>query len=151
MPRYFAYGSNLHVAQMLRRCPNSRVLGKAWIERTELRFFGRSRGWDGGGVATLGQEAAVPSGPDEAPRVYGALYELPDEDLHILDGFESMYRRERLVVQGVLECDAWTYLAADGHPPNEPSPRYVATMAYGYAEHELPLKALYDALNKLKG
>lgn len=41
---YIAYGSNLNVRQMLRRCPGARVLGTAVLTGWELLFKGSGTG-----------------------------------------------------------------------------------------------------------
>lgn len=149
MHRYFAYGSNLHVAQMVARCPSARPLGAAYLPGHTLGFFGRSRGWDASGVANVRPVPEPPGGvhhEEAQDRVYGAIYELTEEDLHILDGYENMYQRERRHVYGAADGEAWVYVGLSDYGPNSPSPRYVAAMAYGYAEHGLPLDALQAAL-----
>ena len=41
---YIAYGSNLNIWQMLRRCPGARVLGTAVLTGWELLFKGSRTG-----------------------------------------------------------------------------------------------------------
>ena len=89
---YFAYGSNLDQAQMKRRCPRARLLGKAVLPMHKLTFGGHSRMW-GGAVATVKR--------DRNCSVDGLLYEMPKADLDRLDGFEGCpgsYLRVRRVV-----------------------------------------------------
>ena len=38
--KYIAYGSNLNLAQMARRCPTAKVVGKGEIKDYELLFRG---------------------------------------------------------------------------------------------------------------
>ena len=40
--KYIAYGSNLNLGQMARRCPTARVIGKGEIKDHELLFRGGS-------------------------------------------------------------------------------------------------------------
>lgn len=37
---YFAYGSNLDLAQMAQRCPDAEIVGPVRLENYELRFRG---------------------------------------------------------------------------------------------------------------
>ena len=43
MPLYFAYGSNMNVDAMARRCPRSKALGLARLERRRLAVM--REGW----------------------------------------------------------------------------------------------------------
>lgn len=89
---YFAFGSNLCLAQMQRRCPTACLVGPARLERHELAFRGYSGRW-GGSVATVR--------PSPSGIVNGLLYALRQRDLEQLDKFEGVphaYVREvRLV------------------------------------------------------
>ena len=40
--KYIAYGSNMNLEQMERRCPGARVAGKGWLKDHRLFFAGRS-------------------------------------------------------------------------------------------------------------
>lgn len=136
---YFAYGSNLWVQQMERRCPSSRLVGAARLYDHRLTFFGERSGWGEGGVAD-GEPA-----PGEV--LEGAVYTLPDHDLLALDNHEDQYERTRRVVEletGAIE--AWVYRRATGEGFKFPAPRYLSAIAYGYGQHGLDLFALWKAL-----
>ena len=90
---YFAYGSNLDPDQMLRRCPDARLVGVATLSGFRLAFTGRSKTW-GGGVATV---LLASSG-----LVQGLVWSISDRDLESLDrceGFPYTYGRESFKVQ----------------------------------------------------
>ena len=53
--KYFAYGSNLDLPQMKRRCPSSKLISKGTLPGYRLTFNRFSSGW-GGGVADVIQE-----------------------------------------------------------------------------------------------
>ena len=38
--KYIAYGSNMNIEQMERRCPGARVAGKGWLKDHRLFFAG---------------------------------------------------------------------------------------------------------------
>ena len=84
MPLYFAYGSNMDVAAMARRCPRARPLGVARLERHRLAIM--REGW----------LTAV-----RAPRasVHGLLWDLALADVPALDRYEEVARG--LYVKGV--------------------------------------------------
>ena len=42
---YIAYGSNLNVEQMKRRCPSARIVGTSEIQNYELLFKGSKTGY----------------------------------------------------------------------------------------------------------
>lgn len=102
---YFAFGSNLDIEQMSRRCPGSIPFAAAVLPRHRIAFCGRSRGW-GGGVANVIR--------DTASSTPGLLYRISKANLKRLDGYEGhpfVYERERIVVDmpDGNKALAWTY------------------------------------------
>lgn len=79
---YFAYGSNMDEEQMKKRCPDSILIGKGFIERHKLCFpqIAVTRGLLG--VAGIRES-------DELDSVHGLIYELTDKDLELLHTFEG--------------------------------------------------------------
>jgi len=140
---YFGFGSNLHVAQMRARCPDCEVVGPAILSEYRLTFFGTSKSWDGGGVATVS--------PSAGRRVPGALYRLSEDDFERLDGFEDQYGRARVRVRIGREVrEALTYLARPPAFESAPSSRYVATIAHGYGHFGHPLVDLLEAVGAIR-
>jgi gamma-glutamylcyclotransferase (GGCT)/AIG2-like uncharacterized protein YtfP len=89
---YFAYGSNMDLAQMQRRCPDSRLIGPAFLNGWRLTFDKNSPLW-GGGIADIVK--------DENSQVWGLLYEVSEDDLKALDTYEGapdFYRRVKVTV-----------------------------------------------------
>lgn len=88
VPLYFAYGSNMDVAAMARRCPASRPLGVARLARHRFAILEA-------GYATVVR--------DPRATVHGLLYELALADVPALDRYENvvcgLYRK---VIQPVL-------------------------------------------------
>ena len=142
---YFAYGSNLDVQQMTRRCPGATVVGLGELRDHRLTFPLTSHDWDGG-VASV----AVAHGES----VWGVIYELSDADLASLDHYEgcvgpgnqhNVYDRETISVQLVRADDgsfprrlrAWIYLARPSNP-SRPSRRYLDAILAGARHHKLP-------------
>lgn len=78
---YFAYGSNMNLAQMKQRCLNPKVLGIARLPGYRVEFYGYSGIWDGA------QETVV---PDLQSEVWGVLYELQFFDCESLDGHHDV-------------------------------------------------------------
>lgn len=75
MPLYFAYGANMDVGAMARRCPRARAVGRA-----------RLMGW---------RFVLAPSGfasvvPDRRGVTHGVLWDMPTGDMTALDRFEQV-------------------------------------------------------------
>ena len=84
---YFAYGSNLCVRQMARRCPDAGDPRPAVLSDHDWLINAR-------GVATVE--------PFAGNDVHGVLWQLSDHDLATLDSAEGVpvrYRRDRLSVR----------------------------------------------------
>src|ERR1700733_15918751 len=79
---YFAYGSNMLLEQITKRCPSAKFSGSATLQGYRLAFTRIStRQWPGYGVADVVPE---PSG-----CVWGALFEIANEDVPSLDKSEG--------------------------------------------------------------
>ena len=75
MPLYFAYGSNMNVEAMARRCPRSKALGLARLERHRLAVM--REGW----LTTV---------RDPTSAVHGVLWSLALSDIAALDRHENL-------------------------------------------------------------
>ncbi|KAK1217423.1 hypothetical protein PQX77_019963 [Marasmius sp. AFHP31] len=91
----FAYGSNIWMDQMKRRCPESRFIGVAKLEKwygnsspglvaAVLTISTNHRRWI---ISTRGYANVIPSQED---YVYGFVYELNATDESVLDGYEGV-------------------------------------------------------------
>ena len=81
--KYIAYGSNLNLGQMARRCPTARVIGKGEIKDHELLFRGGSLS----AVATVE--------PKAGSSVPVLIWEIEPEDERNLDIYEKWLARGR--------------------------------------------------------
>jgi hypothetical protein len=75
MPLYFAYGANMAVAEMARRCPRSRPRGLARLPRH--------------GIAIM-REGWLTATRDPRASVHGVLWDLALADVAALDRFEGL-------------------------------------------------------------
>jgi hypothetical protein len=75
MPLYFAYGSNINVEAMARRCPRSKPLGTARLERHRLAVM--REGW-------------LTAVRDPRSAVHGVLWNLALSDVPALDRYEGL-------------------------------------------------------------
>jgi phage replication-related protein YjqB (UPF0714/DUF867 family) len=124
--RYFAYGSNLCVDQMARRCPNAADPRPATLADHDWLINER-------GVATVE--------PFDGSQVHGVVWQLDDHDLATLDSAEGVpvrYRRDRLTVHTETgPSQAWVYI---DHrvDPGPPRPGYLERIIDGAQHHGLP-------------
>ena len=123
---YFAYGSNLDVAQMARRCPDAANPRPATLADHDWLINER-------GVATVE--------PFDGSQVHGVLWQVSDTDLATLDSAEGVpvrYRRDRLVVHtDDGPTDAWVYVDHRVEP-GAPRPGYLERIIDGATHHSLP-------------
>ena len=123
--KYFAYGSNLDLAQMKIRCPSSELISKGSLSGYRLTFNRYSSGW-GGGVADVIQ--------DQDSKVWGLVFKLSDSDLKRLDSYEgcyndqtSLYERWKAVIntpKGQIS-DVWVYTVVEKQKFVRPTLEYL--------------------------
>ena len=113
MPLYFAYGANMDVEAMARRCPSSKPLGLARLPRHR---------WI---ISTDGYATVV---RDQRREVMGLLWELALSDVPALDRFEDVPRLYRKVSQPVIASAgirrALVYVGRSSEP-GRPRPGYL--------------------------
>jgi gamma-glutamylcyclotransferase (GGCT)/AIG2-like uncharacterized protein YtfP len=124
VPLYAAYGSNLDPSRMVERCPHSILRSTGWLVGWRLTFGGEEHGWDGA-LATIVQ--------DHFEQVFVAVYDVTDEDVSVLDGWESadsgLYRKTMVRVATMTgEQVAWAYVL-DAYEGGLPSASYLGVLA----------------------
>jgi phage replication-related protein YjqB (UPF0714/DUF867 family) len=125
---YFAYGSNLCVAQMARRCPDATNPRPAMLADHDWLINQR-------GVATVE--------PFAGTQVHGVVWQLSDRDLATLDSAEGVpvrYRRDRLTVHtDDGPTQAWVYIdhRVDAGAPR---PGYLERIIDAAIHHGLPYR-----------
>ena len=130
---YFAYGSNLSWIQMQRRCPSAQFVCVARLPDYQFGITRHSRLRHCGTanvVAAVGQ------------TVWGAVYDVSDPDLLVLDTFEDGYRREILNVFDGLQPEkaipALVYVAQIEADVPLPNPEYKRVILEGARHWQLP-------------
>ena len=123
--KYFAYGSNLDLAQMKIRCPSSELISKGSLSGYRLTFNRHSSGW-GGGVADVIQ--------DQDSKVWGLVFKLSNSDLKRLDSYEgcyndqtSLYERWKAIIntpKGQIS-DVWVYTVVEKQKFVQPTLEYL--------------------------
>ena len=145
MTYYFAFGSNLNLEQMHRRCPSAIPVGPAILMDWQLSFTGKSVTW-GGGVATIKRR--------KGKYTPGVLYRLSQEDITTLDRFEGhpfCYERRKVTVEllGNRSLTAYVYIHQE-KTPAMPTIDYLKTIARGYNQFGLDLSNLTQAIKQVR-
>jgi hypothetical protein len=138
MPLYFAYGSNMSVDAMARRCPRSKALGLAWLERHRLSAM--REGW-----LTVAR--------DPRAVVHGVLWELAFPDVQALDRYEGVPRGlyakvVQLVVTPTGPRRALVYVGAN-YGPGIVRPDTIGEALAGARHWRLPAEAI-ETLERLR-
>jgi gamma-glutamylcyclotransferase (GGCT)/AIG2-like uncharacterized protein YtfP len=121
---YAAYGPNMDPRFMSERCPHSPLQGTGWLQGWRLTFGGEEYGWDGS-LATIVQ--------DPFEQVFVAVYDVTDDDMTVLDRWESvgneLYLKAKVRISTMHgEVVAWTYVL-DAYEGGLPSASYLGLLA----------------------
>ncbi len=129
---YLAYGSNINLEQMARRCPNSKVIGTAMIPDYELEFRG---------VATI-----VPKKGAQVPVLMWEIDQQDELNLNSYEGFPRLYRKEifEMEVNGKMREGMAYLMNYKGIAP--PTSQYYNGIKKGYEDNGMDTKYLHDAL-----
>jgi hypothetical protein len=131
MPLYFAYGGNLSVSAMIRRCPRSRALSQARLLCHRLAVM--REGW-----LTVVR--------DPRADAYGVLWDLAPSDVAALDRYEGLAQGQYAKVpkQVVVERgsrQAMVYVGANAGP-GIVRPEYIAEILAAARSWRLPAEAV---------
>ena len=133
---YVAYGSNLNLNQMGRRCPNAKVVGIGLLKDYQLTFRR---------VATIEKVEGA-----ETPVGVWEITPKDEQALDIYEGYPHMYRKETVAVElGDKTVEAMVYIMNEGRPAMPPD-GYYHTILEGYGDVGLDTKYLEDALEDTK-
>lgn len=143
---YIAYGSNLNIRQMKRRCPGATILGTANLKGWELLFKGSGTG------SYLTIEEC------EGGTVPVVIWDVTPADEAALDryeGFPSFYYKKeiRLQYKGIRTgkrrtVTAFAYIMHEDRPVGVPSQYYMTACMEGYETFRFDRKVLAAAYEK---
>lgn len=127
---YFAYASNLSQQQMSERCPDSQPKFRAVLPNYKLIFAGWSRKWRGGTASIK---------PFQGEKVVGAIYEISERDLRLLDrheGYPTVHNRLNVLVitEDGEAIKAVTYIKRTQSEETQPSREYLSVIQQGYRD-----------------
>lgn len=122
---YIAYGSNMNIEQMARRCPTAKVVGTAELEDWRLRF----KGGDNSSVATV-----EPSAGNKVPILVWEIQPEDEASLDVYEGYPRLYRKEMMLVriEKVIRLAMIYIMNADDLAYGNPSDIYYDTIRTGY-------------------
>lgn len=122
---YIAYGSNMNIEQMARRCPTAKVVSTAELEDWRLRF----KGGDNSSVATV-----EPSAGNKVPILVWEIMPKDEASLDIYEGYPRLYRKEMMLVriEKVIRLAMIYIMNADDLAYGNPSDVYYDTIRTGY-------------------
>ncbi len=136
MPRpsklYLAYGSNLHKAQMRRRCPSAKALGSVMLQDAQLVFRG---------------VADVIYAPGQITPV--GVWRIYREDEEAMDKYEGVrgkfYNKEMVELDDGQEALLYVMSSTGIFPPSQ---YYYETCKQGYRDFGLDIAYLENALQQ---
>ncbi|MDA7553556.1 gamma-glutamylcyclotransferase [Candidatus Pelagibacter sp.] len=129
---YFAYGSNLNLFQMKRRCKDSIFLKKINLKDFRLTFRSKYR--------------AADIEPKKNSIVPGGLFEISKSDEKKLDVYEDYPILYRKFYFTYYEKKVMTYIMVKKTPFKFPTERYLNVVKRGYKDCKLETKYLNKAL-----
>lgn len=144
---YLAYGSNLNLRQMRRRCPDAEVVGTTELQDYRLMFKGSKTG------SYLTVEKA------KGYKVPLGVWLVSEQDLARLDvyeGYPAFYYRKRINIlveetnATQAKCEAIIYIMHEDRELGVPSNQYVETCVEGYKDFGFDIEYLIDAFNYSK-
>ena len=138
--KYLAYGSNLNLAQMERRCPGSKIIGTGVLKDYRLAFHGSP----GNAHATV-----IPCKGRTVPVL---IWEVNADDERRLDRYEGYphYYFKR-TLEAVMDdtkrtVKAMAYIMDTNMDVNYPSYAYIGTIAQGYEDCSFDVEILREYL-----
>ncbi|MDR1464761.1 MAG: gamma-glutamylcyclotransferase [Oscillospiraceae bacterium] len=134
---YLAYGSNLNIEQMTRRCPDAKPWGATVLRDYRLTFWGGC----GHAVATI-----IPNEGSFVPVALWSITPADEQALDVYEGYPRLYRKEYLRLKwGGRYVRAMVYIMNHG-AVNIPSRGYFTTILDGYEDFGIDTKPLFQAL-----
>lgn len=146
MKYYAAYGSNLNVKQMERRCSNAVRVGTATLENWELVFKGTLRGY------------YLSIVPQPGFRVPLGIWKVDEDDecyLDLYEGYPDFYRKFELTLpvtlmdEEVQNLKVFIYALPVTVPSGYPTKAYLDTCLEGYRDFGFDRSTLTDAFERI--
>lgn len=136
---YAAYGSNMNIEQMKRRCPKAKVIGKGELLGYKLTFRGGRAG-----VANVER-----STQKRVPIVLWSITEECELALDRYEGYPTLYTKEIVTIATAYgEQTAMLYVMDKQYEdmPAMPNEHYFEIIRQGYRDNEIKTAPLMEAL-----
>ncbi|CQR73803.1 AIG2-like family protein [Sporomusa ovata DSM 2662] len=140
---YAAYGSNLNLKQMKKRCPKTKVIGKGELFDYKLTFRGKQTG-----VANVERNAGC-----SVPVVLWTITKDCEQELDRYEGYPRLYGKEVVTVSTADgERAALVYVMARQYEtmPVIPSEYYFEIIRQGYRDNGIDIEPIVVALSEAK-
>ena len=147
MTLYFAYGSNMDLAQMEARCDAPTLMGIAFLPHHRFVFAGTSPNRENMGVGSMR--------PDPHHQLAGVIWSISDDDLNALDareGYPSRYQRELMTVRDLQGQNhrAFVYFKDEKIPLNPPCQSYLLQVLKAYEYHGFDPEIVHKSYEEAK-
>ncbi|WP_378954237.1 gamma-glutamylcyclotransferase family protein [Pelosinus sp. sgz500959] len=139
MQIYAAYGSNMNLAQMKKRCPKAQVIGKGELLGYKLTFRGKGTGYANIEVSDCGS----------VPIVLWSITKECERALDRYEGYPRLYTKELVKIMTTDgEQTAMLYIMTKRYAATTvmPSENYFEIIRQGYQDHEINTESLMEAL-----
>lgn len=137
---YLAYGSNMNVEQMARRCPYAKLLGKTTLPDYKLMFRANSRH---NAVATV-----EPCPGESVPVLLWSITPFCERVLDRYEGFPTLYRKETATVDlDGKPVEAMMYVMDESHPIGTPNCCYYSIIRDAYVNLHFDTEYLAKAVD----
>lgn len=139
MKYYIAYGSNLNVEQMHRRCPDAKIYKTYELKDYELLFKG------------VPYNAYLTIEPKAGCLVPVAIWEVSEADEVSLDRYEGypvLYDKQTMKLDDGTEAFVYIMKDKDGINITIPSTSYFITCVVGYSDFSFDKHILSNAYKK---
>ena len=140
MKFYTAYGSNMDLVQMQRRCENSKFVGTAKINGYRLAF----KHSQSGAYSTIEKS--------DNHYVPAVVFEISDNDERCLDkyeGYPNFYHKDNMTVEmsDGGKCETMLYILREDAEFGVPSAIYYDILARAYCHFNFDFNILSEALH----
>ena len=136
---YGAYGSNMNIGQMRRRCPNATVIGIGELLNYRLTFRGINTG-----VANIEKMQGR-----TVPIVLWEITPECEKALDVYEGYPRLYTKKELEVEtkeGSIQAMVYVMTEQYEELPSQPSKYYLDVIWKGYRDNKILLRTLREAI-----
>ena len=136
---YAAYGSNMNISQMEKRCPAAAKICVGTLKGYQLEFRG-------GGVATI-----IPKHGSEVPIVLWNITRVCEKVLDIYEGYPRLYIKKEISINvNDTKYNAMAYIMTEEYAKRKSSPssEYLKAIRDSYRDNEIDSELLNKALER---